>query len=148
MDPAAEIHFDREAIRKGFEKHHILPKGVPRIAEHEVLKLAGMDVESKFNLMFLPTRATAEKAAVQKAAGDLGYSRAADERTIHSGGHTEEYQEFVFKKLEGLQERGQQLGWTREDYRRELVSVLYEFRRELRQGDISVNKHKRPEARF
>lgn len=98
--------------------------------------------------MFLPTTKIAEREAARKAAGDMRYSRAGDERTIHSGGHTEEYKAFVLEGLSRLRNKGLQLGWRQEEYRRELIALLYVFRRLLRQGLISVNRHQRPGARF
>lgn len=121
--------FDRTAATRGFQDHHIISHTNQLTKDHALLKLAGFDLESRSNKIFLPT-------------GDSLHNT----RSIHRGRHTEEYHAYVSRRMDEIVEQGRMEGWAQAEYRAALDMLLADARRELKAGTVPLNKHARPWA--
>lgn len=94
-----------------------------------MLDLAGFDLESRANKIFLPTTESLHPT-----------------RSIHLGRHTTVAIQEVQMKMDDILNFGKSLGWSRNEYQCTLRSMLSNSRQELRAGKIALNINMRPWA--
>lgn len=111
---------------KGFQEHHIIPKGSKLTKNHPLLKLAGFNLESRANKIFLPTTLG-------------GYKQ----RSPHSGGHYPQVSKNVARQMNTVLREGQKRGWSQQQYNQELRKIISDERQLLRSGHRAINKNKR-----
>jgi|GEM_PF-3692808 len=121
--------FERAAIIKGFQDHHIISPTNALTRDHELLELAGFNLESRANKIFLPTDEYLHPT-----------------RTIHLGRHTTVAIRQVQLEMNQVVKIGQAQGWSQTEYQEALRSMLQDFRQQLKAGDIALNKNMRPWA--
>ena len=126
LNEEASKVFDRVAMVKGFQCHHIISHTNEATKDHKLFRLAGFDVQSQTNKIYLPT-------------GE-GLHRT---RAIHLGRHLKSLSAAMAKKMDDIVDEGKTAGWTQERYREELRDMLSEVRQELRAGNIALNKNMR-----
>lgn len=130
----ASINRKIKALKKqGFQDHHILSDKHPSTKNHPLLKLAGYDLQSRQNKIFLPNN----KAA-------LTYKK----RSIHQGRHASRVSENLATKMTQAQKLGKKNKWTQEQYRKALDKIVADERKLLRSGDRQLNKNARPGAYY
>src|SRR5690606_8518455 len=93
--------FDRKAITEGFQDHHILSDKNKLTQNHELLDLAGFDLQKRQNKIFLPTDETLHPT-----------------RSIHSGRHTTQVSRNLAEQMDAVVEVGKQQGWTQQQYQK------------------------------
>jgi len=121
--------FNRDTIKKGFQDHHIISPTNKLTRDHELLKLAGFDLESRANKIFLPSKESLHAT-----------------RSPHLGRHTTASMKRMEKAMDKIVKRGKEKGWTQSQYNAALTKLLKEVRQELKAGNISLNKNARPWA--
>ncbi|NKD56002.1 MULTISPECIES: hemagglutinin repeat-containing protein [unclassified Haematospirillum] len=129
VDEAGKTGFDRKAITKGFQDHHIISNKNRATKDHDLLDLADFDLDSRANRIFLPTKAELHPT-----------------RSIHLGRHRDEISKGLGREMDDIAERGRLEGWTTPQYRDELDKIIARERKELRSGETGLNKNKRPWA--
>jgi len=111
----------------GFQEHHIISDSNSATKDHLLLKLAGFDLQSRLNKMWLPTDAARHPS-----------------RSIHNGKHLRRVSDALGLQMTRILETGQKRGWAKEDYARALRSIIAEERKALRTGKRHLNKNARP----
>ncbi len=119
--------------RKGYQDHHIISDKHASTKNHPLLKLAGFDLQSRQNKIFLPNKA---RAAVDPR------------RSIHQGRHKGIVNENLADKMSSAHNTGQVKKWTQKQYRAALDEIISDERRLLRSGERKLNKNARPGAYF
>jgi len=119
--------FNRQNITRGFQDHHIVSHSNRFTKNHQLFQLAGINVHSRVNKIYLPTNASLHPT-----------------RSIHIGCHTASYSQKVSFKMDDLVAQGKSAGWSQQQYNAQARNLLSDLRQELRQGNIGLNKHHRP----
>jgi hypothetical protein len=123
------VPFDRYAVIQGFQDHHIISDKNTLTKLHELLELAGFDLQSRKNKMFLPTNESLHPT-----------------RSIHLGRHRTEVSRNLAEQMDQIVEVGKQLEWTIEQYNEALRALVSQERQLLRSGHRALNKNMRPWA--
>jgi len=123
----AKTPFDRRAVTQGFQDHHIISDKNALTANHELLDLAGFDLQSRANKLFLPTDAALHPT-----------------RSIHLGRHRTSVSRNLAEQMDQIVEIGRQQSWSQEQYLGALRSMISEERQLLKAGDRALNKNMRP----
>ena len=97
-----------------------------------MIRLAGFNLESSANKMFLPTRAGANVSTTV--------------RSIHEGRHIEAVSADLAEKMTDYVVMGRQFGWNQAQYHAALMDVITGERAALKSGDRLLNMHHRPWA--
>jgi hypothetical protein len=118
--------YDRKAVTKGFQDHHIISHTNDLTKNHKLLGLAGFDLESRSNKIFLPANESLHPT-----------------RSIHNGRHVKVPMKEVARKMDDIVALGESKGWGQAKYKAELEAMLSEIRQDLKAGNIALNKHKR-----
>jgi hypothetical protein len=115
-----------------FQDHHIISHTNIHTKNHDLIKLAGFDLESRANKIFLPTTEGAEVSTT--------------ERSIHEGRHIDLVSERLSIEMDKAIDLGTELGWNQEQYHAQLMKIISEERKILKSGDRILNKNHRPFA--
>jgi hypothetical protein len=121
--------FDRKAITEGFQDHHIVSDKNKLTQNHELLDLAGFDLQKRQNKIFLPTEEALHST-----------------RSIHSGRHTTQVSRNLAEQMDAVAEVGRQQGWSQQQYRQALDTIISQERQLLKSGERALNKNQRPWA--
>lgn len=121
--------FNRTQITKGFDDHHIISNKNKHTKDHELLRLTGLNINSRVNKIYLPNNASLHAS-----------------RSIHYKKHTDSYSQKVAEKMDKIVHKGKAAGYTQQQYKAETRQMLSEMRQEFRAGNIGLNKHLRPQA--
>jgi hypothetical protein len=121
--------FDRAAAIKGFQDHHIISHTNPLTRDHPLIKLAGFDLESRSNKVFLPKDEASHPT-----------------RSIHNGRHKIAVMLDIKTRMDEIVDIGKSKGWSQAKYKAELEAMLSEVRQDLKAGHVPLNKHMRPWA--
>ena len=117
---------------KLFQNHHIISNKHDLVKNHDLIRLAGFNLESSANKMFLPTRAGANVSTTV--------------RSIHEGRHIEAVSADLAEKMTDYVVMGRQFGWNQAQYHAALMDVITGERAALKSGDRLLNMHHRPWA--
>ncbi len=122
---------DRAASLKqeGFQDHHIISDKNVLTKEHELLDLAGYDLQSRSNKIFLPTEEGLHPT-----------------RSIHYGKHLNSVSENLANQMDAVVGVGKENGWTTQQYRQALDAIVVDERALLKSGERALNKNARPWA--
>jgi len=126
----SSLPFDRKAITKGFQDHHIISDKNKLTKNHELLELAGYNLQKRSNKIYLPKLAESHPT-----------------RSIHNGKHTNSVSENLANLMDQVVEIGRAQGWSQEQYRGALNQIVAQERHLLRTGERALNKHKREWAK-
>ena len=110
--------FDRNNITAGFQDHHIISDKNKLTQNHELLELAGFDLQNRQNKIFLPVNETLHPT-----------------RSIHNGRHITQVSKDLEKQMDAVVEYGQQQGWTQKEYKQELEAIIAQERKLLKSGE-------------
>lgn len=124
------VSFNRQAVIRGFQDHHIISDKNKFTQNHHLMRLAGLDLQSRANKMYLPSAAHLHET-----------------RSIHWKKHRNVYSENIAKRMDDIVVRGKQEGWSPAQYRAATGQLLTNLRQELKAGNIALNKHHRPWAK-
>jgi hypothetical protein len=119
--------------RKGYQNHHIISDKHASTKNHTLLKLAGFDLHSRQNKIFLPNKA--------RASTDV-------RRSIHQGRHKGVVNDNLAEKMSSAYNTGQAKKWTQKQYRTALDEIISDERKLLRSGERQLNKNARPGAYY
>lgn len=111
------------------QEHHIISDKSSFTKDHDLIKLAGFDLESGANKMLLPTLSGAEVSTTV--------------RSIHDGRHLEAVSIELSKKMTAVKDIGASMGWTQPEYHAALMEIISAERQMLKSGDRILNKHHR-----
>lgn len=106
----------------GFQRHHLVSPTNTITADHEIFERAGMSYEAFQNKMMLPRDRSVHPS-----------------RTVHQGRHTTAHNQRMLDSMNDILEKGMREGWTQEQYRDALDSLLAAERQRLRRGEIELN---------
>ena len=120
--PKQEKNRDERYTREGLQWHHIIPNKAGGLRDHNVLKLAGYNIESVRNYILLPTHESYH-----------------DTRQVHFGNHVKAYNELIRKKLNAIELKGEEKGWTKEQYLDAVRSFVQQIRHELKNSLLKLN---------
>jgi RHS repeat-associated protein len=126
---APERGINRQSIIRGFQEHHIISNKNALTAEHELLDLAGFNLESRANKLFLPP--------------DEAFHST---RSLHLGRHTTGVSRSLAEQMDAIVEVGRIQGWTQQQYRDALLSLISQERQSLKTGVKALNINARPWA--
>jgi len=112
-----------------FQVHHIISITNSATKDHPLLKLAGFDLDSRSNKMWLPYNAKLYPS-----------------RSIHKGKHLQSVSDNLRQKMDSTVKMGRNAGWTRNNYAEALKSIIAEERTLLKSGNRRLNKNARPYA--
>jgi hypothetical protein len=115
-----------------FQDHHIISHTNILTKNHDLIKLAEFNLQSRANRMFLPTK---EGVKVSKT-----------ERSIHQGRHIDLVNERLAIEMDKAVRLGDILGWSQEQYHTQLIKIISAERKALKSGDRILNKNHRPHA--
>lgn len=121
--------FDRNAITEGFQDHHILSDKNRLTQNHDLLDLAGFDLQTRQNKIFLPTAEYLHPT-----------------RSIHSGRHTTQVSRNLAEQMDTVAEVGKQQGWSQQQYQQALDAIISQERQLLKSGERALNVNQRPWA--
>jgi hypothetical protein len=130
LAPVSGVTRTRQQILEGFQDHHIVSDKNVLTKNHELLDLAGFDLQSRTNKIFLPTEASLHPT-----------------RSIHLGRHRTSVSRNLAEQMDQIVEVGKQNGFTQEQYLKALRSMISEERQLLRSGERALNKNMRPGAK-
>lgn len=135
--------WNRKAITKNFQDHHIVPQ---QLKDHPLIKLAGFNIHSRANLLFLPIP-HADNVS-RPGAGSMSAEQRAEfppreRRAFHQGKHDGEVIRRVEKRMNDIVKIGQSQNWSQAEYDNQLRSLVSEYRIELKIGTIALNSHHR-----
>jgi hypothetical protein len=130
LAPSSGVAKIRQSILEGFQEHHIISDKNVLTKNHELLDLAGFDLQSRVNKIFLPIEESLHPT-----------------RSIHSGRHLTTVSRNLAEQMDQIVEVGQQNGFTQGQYIKALRSMISEERQLLRSGERALNKNMRPGAR-
>lgn len=115
--------------------------------DHPLLKLAGMDIHSQANRIFLPKPGLAENLSRLEAASMTAAQRAElpprERRAFHQGKHDQLVVDQIERKMDESIVIGEENNWDKPQYDKALREIISEYRRELKQGNIALNSHHR-----
>jgi len=115
----------------GFQDHHIISHTNRHTKGHELITLAGANLQSRQNRIFLPTHASHHPS-----------------RSIHCGRHwSRNYSWQVADKMDKTVEKGKAKNWSQQQYKQAYDDMLKGIRIGLRQGTVALNSNARPGAR-
>ena len=106
----------------GYQEHHIISNKNDWTKDHELLKLAGFNLDSRSNKMFLPKSPGMHPS-----------------RSIHNGKHWDAISEDISIKMKSILEQGKLEQWTQEMYRTKFNNLLMNTRKELKSGKTILN---------
>ena len=129
-NPVGSVAFNRMQATRGFQDHHIASNKNSSTRNHDLWKLAGIDINSRTNKIYLPTKAEQHPT-----------------RSIHNGRHTNSYSETIAKQMNSIVRQGKAANWTPDQYRAATRQAFAEIRQGLRSGTIGLNKVHRPHAK-
>jgi hypothetical protein len=118
--------FSRSRITQGFQDHHIVSDKNPLTMNHELLDMAGYNLQSRGNMIFLPETAMAHPT-----------------RSIHSGRHLNSVSQSLSDQMDVFVGFGKAEGWSQVQYRQALDSMIAQERAVLRSGERALNKNRR-----
>lgn len=121
--------FNRKAITRDFQDHHIISDKNRNTKDHPLLAKAGFDLDHRANKIFLPKHP------------DLHPTR-----SVHNGKHLGDYSKYMKDKMDGILKTGQVQNWSQTEYNAALRAMLAVERQEHKFGNIKLNKHHRPWA--
>ncbi len=130
VDNVAPKGFNRVESVKGFQSHHIISNKNILTKNHELLELAGFDLNSSKNLIYLPTDELLHPT-----------------RSIHLGRHRNSISRNMEKQMDAIVRIGSQQGWSKQQYNQALVELLSQERQILKSGNRALNKNARPWAK-
>ena len=127
----APVRADRPATlrQRGFQDHHIISDKNPLTQNHELLDLAGYNLQSRPNKIFLPSQEALHPT-----------------RSIDSGRHRNSVSENLANQMDTIVDVGRQQGLTQEQFRRALDAMVSQERQLLRSGERALNRNARPWA--
>lgn len=135
--------WNRKNILKNCQDHHIIPQ---QLKDHPLLKLAGFDIHSRANLLFLPVPHE-DNVSRQEAASMTAAQRAElpprERRAFHRGKHDGPVIEEIRDKMYERVEIGKVNNWTQSHYDKALREIISAYRAELKQGNIALNSNHR-----
>lgn len=111
---------------QGFQEHHIISDKNKLTKNHELLALAGFDLQSRANKIFLPSK-----------------GRLHPTRSIHSGRHTTSVSRNLATQMDTILQYGKQNGWSQAQYNNGLSGMISQERQKLRSGKRALNKNAR-----
>ncbi len=119
--------------KQGYQDHHILSDKHASTKNHPLLKLAGFDLQSRQNKIFLPnkTRALTDGS-----------------RSIHQGRHAARVNQNLGSKMDQVHKVGKRENWNQAQYRKALDKIVSDERKLLRSGERQLNKNARPGAHY
>lgn len=106
-----------------FQRHHIVSPTNKITAEHKLFDLAGANYHGYQNKMLLPK--------------DPGTHPS---RSLHNGRHTDPHHLRLEAQMDDAIARGEREGWTQDQYKAELDTILSGERQKLRAGEVELNK--------
>ncbi|CAL7961094.1 hypothetical protein MIDIC_240067 [Alphaproteobacteria bacterium] len=112
-----------------FQTHHIISHTNENTKNSKLFEAAGMSYDETINKIKLPTKAEYDPT-----------------KSVHGGRHLDVVSEKLGRKMNDAYERGQVEGWTQQQYRAELESIINEERAALESGARALNKNQRPWA--
>ncbi|WP_298627854.1 AHH domain-containing protein [uncultured Legionella sp.] len=128
-------NFNRREITRGFQSHHIVSHTNKATKNHELLEKAGFnnrkDINSKVNRIFLPD----------------GKKSHHENRSLHSGKHTQMAMDAVAAKMDQILIQGKAQGWSQTQYREQLRNMIVNERQNLRNGITDLYVKPRPWAK-
>ncbi|MFJ7144576.1 RHS repeat-associated core domain-containing protein [Pseudomonas protegens] len=131
---ASSINRRIKSLKKqGYQDHHILSDKHPATKNHPLLKLAGYDLQSRRNKIFLPNKKTAMKDP---------------RRSIHEGRHAGRVSDNLAAKMTQVEQVGKRNNWNQAQYRKALDKIVSDERQLLRSGQRQLNKNARPGAYY
>jgi RHS repeat-associated protein len=119
--------------KQGYQDHHILSDKHASTKNHPLLKLAGFDLQSRQNKIFLPNKATA---------------MADGRRSIHEGRHAGRVNDNLAGRMTQAERAGKRNNWSQAQYRKALDKIVSDERKLLRSGERQLNKNARPGAYY
>lgn len=119
--------------KQGYQDHHILSDKHASTKNHPLLKLAGFDLQSRQNKIFLPNKTRAMTDG---------------RRSIHQGRHAARVNQNLGSKMDRVQKVGKRENWDQAQYRKALDKIVSDERRLLRSGERQLNKNARPGAHY
>lgn len=135
--------WNRKKITQNCQDHHIIPQ---QLRDHPLIKLAGFNIHSRANLLFLPIP-HADNVSRSSAASMSAAQRAElpprERRAYHRGPHDKPIVDAIRDQMDIIQRRGKSKGWTQEQYNDELRQMISQHRQQLKQGNIALNRNHR-----
>ncbi len=112
--------------RQGFQEHHIISHTNRATKNHQLIRLAGFDLQSRANKIFLPKDKTVH-----------------GKRSIHCGRHYKVVSEDIKMQMDMIVQTGKMKSWSQSQYRAKLDAFLSDMRQQLKAGNIALNKNHR-----
>lgn len=129
LDATKGVPFSRSAVTKGFQDHHIISDKNALTKNHELLDLAGFNLQSRSNKIFLPTDGALHPT-----------------RSIHSGRHRTSVNRNLAEQMNAVVNFGKQNGFNQGQFSQALRGIISQERQLLRSGQRALNKNHRPGA--
>ncbi len=114
--------------------------------DHPLLKLAGFDIHSRVNRIFLPKHVDGNFSRPEAAAMSAEERKKLppnERRTFHQGPHDKAFVDQIEGKMFEILETGKSKNWTQEQYSNELRGIISQYRQQLKQGKIALNSNHR-----
>jgi len=111
---------------QGFQDHHVISDKNKLTQDHELLDLAGYDLQKRNNKIFLPSEEGLHPT-----------------RSIHKGRHTTKVSRNLAEQMDAITEAGKAAGWSQEQYKQALDGLVSKEREALKTGERALNKNKR-----
>ena len=112
------------------QKHHIIHESLQK---HPIWNKAGINVNDRGNIMLLPTKEGAKTSTTT--------------RSIHEGRHLQGIKKILEQQMDRALAVGQQKGYSMQQYRQELQTIISKERGLLKSGERALNKNARPWAK-
>jgi RHS repeat-associated protein len=122
-------NFNRAAAVNGFQDHHIISDKNALTKNHELLSLAGFNLQSRGNKIFLPTDPSFHPT-----------------RSIHIGRHNNSVSARLAEQMDAVVMYGRQNGWGQAEFNQALHGIIAQERSLLRSGARALNINRRPGA--
>ena len=120
----------RQEILEGFQDHHIISDKNALTKNHELVDLAGFDLQSRTNKILLPTDGALHPT-----------------RSIHLGRHRVSVSRNLAEQMDQVVRVGGQRGFSQQQYDAALRELLKQERGKLLRGERALNKNARPGAK-
>ncbi len=111
-----------------------------------MLKLAGFDIHSRVNRIFLPKPVDGNFSRPEAAAMSAEERKKLppnERRTFHQGPHDDAVIDQISERMRQVVDTGKLNNWTKIQYNSELRQIISSYRQELKQGIVALNSHHR-----
>ncbi len=142
-DPRKRFPKNEKVKIPNYENHHIIPQ---QLKDHPLLKLAGFDIHSRVNRIFLPKPVDGNFSRPEAAAMSAEERKKLppnERRSFHQGSHDGPVIEEISENMDARIKLGKANNWTELQYNNALREIISVYRQELKQGNIALNSHHR-----